>query len=592
MKLVKEISRYLVAPILTIAIFAIFFELWKVDFSLPFFSYSNDALLSVFLIKGIIDNGWYFSNDFVGWPHFNESFFSHDFPVHADFFNFLIIKIFSCFSSNPFFIQNCFFIFTLAFVTFTAFIVLKNFKISDFSAGAISILYSLTHYHFARGTNHLFLSNYAIVPLIIMVGLWIMFGKKFNEKLDLKQPNYFLIALAICIFAATSGIYYALYGCIIFAMAYFLRSIEVGVFFRRDLLSVIIFCLTIIFVLFLLNIPTLNYWMEHGSNQAAMHRDYFQSEFFALKIINLLAPVENHYIEYFANIGGAFNSIALEMESTSENLGLIGAIGFLFLLFWLLVKAFSGNEKILLNYFVKKFSLTKFDQNLITKLAGLNLLIVIFATSGGLVMLMSLYFPLLRSHARFSIFIAFLALFLIAIILDKIFKNAEEKNDNLTKIGVVIVIALALLDQIGSASLKNIQNQRIKSVFNSDKNFIAEIEKNIPQGAMVFELPIVDFPEGKSYGLLRGYLHSTKINWSYPAMKNRETAIWQKWVTSLDFKELVMELKKAGFAGIYIDRNLISSESAKLKKLENYLKLTTKDLEIISQKSDLVFFKI
>ena len=172
--------------------------------------------------------------------------------------------------------------------------------------------------------------------------------------------------------------------------------------------------------------PSFYYWFEHGLNSGAAIRDRDDSEFFGLKISSLFLPAGNHYIEYFAKVRGLFNEYTFEAESACESLGILGSVGFLFLLLWLLGKSFFDEKGSFLQKTIQKFSLKRDEQNLIAHLAGLNLLVVFFATVGGLVMFIAIPFPLIRSHARFSIFIAFLALFLIAIIFDKIIESKKK----------------------------------------------------------------------------------------------------------------------------------------------------------------------
>src|ERR1700759_727462 len=78
---------------------------------------------------------------------------------------------------------------------------------------------------------------------------------------------------------------------------------------------------------------------------------------------------------------------------------------------------------------------------------------------------------------------------------------------------------------------------------------------------MIFQLPYIKFPEAYTpgtmvgYDLLRGYLHSRTLRWSYGETKGRGTDPWYRATAVLPPGELVRELKTAGFAGIYIDRN-------------------------------------
>ena len=150
----KKVFLYLSAPALALAIFTIIFQLWKVDLAQPVFSYEGDGLFGIFVVRTIIDTGWIFSNPSVGFPY---EFVLHDFPIHADFSNFLLLKFFSYFSSNPFLIVNLFFITSFALATLSAFYVLRSFGISYFISLIFAILYSFAPYHFMRSVGHLFL---------------------------------------------------------------------------------------------------------------------------------------------------------------------------------------------------------------------------------------------------------------------------------------------------------------------------------------------------------------------------------------------------------------------------------------------------
>lgn len=597
MKNLKKFLPYLAAPVLALMLFILLLQAWKIDFFQPIFSYSNDSLTSLFEVKNVIDEGWFFSNSFVGLPHITEKFYLHDFPLQADSFHFLLIKIFSYFSSNPFLILNCFFIFTFILISSTAFAALRASDVSNFSAILVSVLYAFTPYHFARNVDHLVLSNYAAIPLVIMVSLWIATGKIRLISIDKKErysfaPNqFFFIAIAISIFVAANGIYYAFYSAVIFIFAWFLRALQGGKFLDENGFAVLVFCFAIFFMLACLYLPSFYYWLEHGANVSVGNRGQYDSEFFGLKISSLFLPIENHYIEYFSNVRKLFNEHTFEAESACESLGVLGSIGFLFLLLWLLGKSFVDEKKSFLQKTIQKFSLKKDEQNLIAHLAGLNLLVVLFATVGGLVMFIAIPFPLIRSHARFSIFIAFLALFLIAIIFDKIIESRKKY----AKIFVTLITFFALLDQVGRVPASSIQSESIKNRFNSDRDFVKKIEQTMPQGAMIFELPTVCFPECIGYDMLIGYLHSKKLRWSFPAMDGREVFDWQKKVSALEFENFIAEIKKAGFEGIYLDRaEFISRKKSwiDLRSLEAKLRLVAKDQMIVSQNLRLVFFRI
>jgi hypothetical protein len=134
--------------------------------------------------------------------------------------------------------------------------------------------------------------------------------------------------------------------------------------------------------------------------------------------------------------------------------------------------------------------------------------------------------------------------------------------------------------------------------FARDLNFVSMVEKNLQQDAKVFILPIFGFigDYGDNYESLALNLHSQNLNWSYPIMKGRATYLWQKKVENLAMKDFVLELKKAGFEGVVIDRqHLISSSKDGKQKLmtwESGLKKLSKNDFMISSDGRWAFLKL
>jgi phosphoglycerol transferase len=59
----------------------------------------------------------------------------------------------------------------------------------------------------------------------------------------------------------------------------------------------------------------------------------------------------------------------------------------------------------------------------------------------------------------------------------------------------------------------------------------------------------------RDYDHLWGYFHSTKLRWSYGAMKTRPIDEWQRRISALPVPELIAELAAAGFTGVTVDGN-------------------------------------
>ncbi len=595
-----KLLKFSLAPLLALVIFVLVFQVWKIDLRLPAFSYNNDALFHLFLNKNIVDTGWFVDNQNIGLPNFGEIFNIYDFPLQLEMLQILIIKFFVCFSDNPFLISNCFFITSFALIALSSFVVFRSFNIGFLTAAVFSVLYAFLPYHFMRNSGHLFLSNYAIVPLAIMVGMWIADNKLViistnkNGQYSISPNRLFFVAVLVSILIAISGVYYAYYSIVIFIFAWVLRVINSENFFGKNCAVAFVLCGLIFAVLLCLYLPTFFYHIDHGFNPHVSGRSARDSELFGLRIINLLLPVDNHYLGYFANFTGFFRDVVSnEWERNSESLGLIGSFGFVFLLLWMIGKSYASDKNSIFSKTIKRLALQKDEQNLLSKLAALNLLSVFFATSGGLVMLVSTTVPILRSHARFCVFIAFISLFAVAIIFDKI---VARKNKFAAAFCLLVVLTFGILDQVGRVSSSTMQSVQMKYKFINDSSFISEIEKSLPPSAMVFVLPIYGFPEedGDNYGSLTAYIHSRNLRWSYPAIAGRESSVWQKKLKNLEFKEFIEALKQQGFAGVYLDRSQYSSSYSdkKLSELERQFKSVATAPMMVSKNSNLVFFKI
>jgi phosphoglycerol transferase len=132
--------------------------------------------------------------------------------------------------------------------------------------------------------------------------------------------------------------------------------------------------------------------------------------------------------------------------------------------------------------------------------------------------------------------------------------------------------------------------EQVARDFRSDANFVAKIESSVPAGSPIFQLPMMRYiispPFGRfnNYQLLRGYLHSKSLRWSFGAMIGRQADQWQQDnVVDHPLATVVENLKSKGFAGIYLDRRAFPNdnlERALVKMLGN---------EMVSDDQALVF---
>lgn len=575
----KNILAYVASVVICILILIWVMELWKADLSVPF-RYNGDALLSGMSIKGIVDNGWYLHNKFIGMPTGHDAY---DYPS-ADNYHFLLIKIISYFSSNYAVIMNLYFLLTFPLTTLTSLFVFRQFNISYVSSIVISLLFTFLPFHFMRGQSHIFIAAYYMIPLMVMVILWVYIDKSFllnydsdSGKLKFELNSKTIASIVICLLVASAGLYYAFFACFFLLVA----GMQVLLLKRKkhDLLIIEILIGLIVVGTFANIMPNMVYVHNHGMNTEAVQRSPVESEMFGIKIDQLLMPVDGHRLSYIAALKNKYNSIApLVNENSSSSLGLIGSIGFLILIGRLFYKHPMNSDK-----------------GIKDNLSILNMSAVLLATIGGFGFFFALIIPGIRSYNRISIYIAFFALFAVNLLLDDLYKKYVKTKVSryLYYILLGIILVIGILDQSNKSMVP--RYDLLKSEYVNDSEFVSQVESSVPVDAMIFQLPYLSFPENLQvkkmgdYELFRGYLHSKHLRWSYGAMKGREGDAWQREVAAKPLNEFLETLSFAGFDGIYIDRSGYEDKGA---GVEAGLSSLLNAEPLVSANNRLVFFNM
>jgi phosphoglycerol transferase len=123
--------------------------------------------------------------------------------------------------------------------------------------------------------------------------------------------------------------------------------------------------------------------------------------------------------------------------------------------------------------------------------------------------------------------------------------------------------------------------------------FVKKVEVVAGPDALVFQLPVVPFPENppvvnmSDYEHLRGYLHSESLQWSYGGVKGRADSEWQLSLPK-DAKSLVAKLKEQGFDAVWIDRRGYEDRG---ESLLNTLTNSGQALSVASESTYLVLLR-
>jgi len=515
------------------------------DLGVPYL-YHYDFLYNSTLVKGILDHGWVLTNPSLGAP---GGLAMHDYPEVANV-NFLMMKLIALFTSDWAKVINLFYVLTFPLAAVSALYVFRQFRVPLPVALTGSLLFAFAPYHYLR-LHHLVYTNYAFIPLVTLVLLWIMSGKRLIVFRDADSGRWkfnirsgpALGCIVIALLVSGSVIYYSFFSCFFLLVAGavgYLNRRNAGALFTSWILIGVI-CAGVALQM----TPSWIYKMSHGSNPLVVLRSPKETEEYGLKIAQLLLPVAKHRVTWMGQLRDRYDRTApLNNENRFVSLGLAGSVGFLALLIGLLRR-----------------TVNKDGDDLKFNLAGLNISALLLGTVGGFSSLFAYWVNAqIRAYNRISIFIEFFAIFALVLFLayvyEKFLRTRFSPIVGYAMCGVILV--LGLLDQ--TPTTFKTPYPLIKEQFAEDASFFKRIEQSLPEGAMVFQLPFVGFPISKGpsrmvpYDHVRGYLHTSTVKWSYGAITGRKTNIWQQSVSLLPVKDMVDILVLSGFHGIYLDR--------------------------------------
>lgn len=547
------------------------------DWYIPFKYADGDCFYAISFVRRLMDGAWYSNSEYIGFPFGSDLL---DYPS-SDSGNFAVLKTFLILTHNLVLTFNLYSLLGFSIIAIVSYWVLQKLQLSNILSLAAAVIFTFLPFHFVRLSvhTHIFLCWYLSVPIFT----W--FAYKIYSKgslfFQLNRGYTQIIAIVITLLVSSCfGVYYAFFSILNFLGSGIVGSLKWGS--CRNIFSALIATVIIVAGVSLNIAPNINFWFKNGFNQDAVIRYPFESELYGLKMTQMLLPHEDHRSFRLLNILKEYEKTPfLVNENSSSSLGAIGTIGFLTLLV------------VFLFYPFLKFQI----DDRIQLFAFLTIFLFFFTTVGGISSIFSTFItPMLRAWNRASIFINFFSIVSFFILLEIIIKKVSNSK---YLIGNLVAIAL-LFTAFGlwEQSLAFVDNKAYlkatKELFLSDKNFIEKIERVIPGGA-VYQLPYMPFPEVASvnnlasYGLFRGYIHSSSLHWSYGGMKGRKGDLFFRNLATQPLLNQIRTIKSLGFNGIYIDRRGYTDRA---KTVEAELRKILSVKPLVSKDKNLVFFLI
>jgi hypothetical protein len=540
----RRLAGYAFFIALSIGILAAGLRLDRADLRAPF-NYQGDALLILPMVKATLEQGSHWRTDRLGAPGVQEL---HDFPV-VDHLHFGMIWLLGRVWSDPVVVFNLFHLLTYPLTVLTAMVVGRQVGLSIPAAGCAAILFAFLPYHQVRGQGHYFLAAYYVVPLTCLLVFWLVRGRLPFFRPEVEGYRFApwsrdgLAAVVLAALTASSGAYYAFFGCAFLVLA----GVSAAILFRswRALASTGLVIALIVVGGILNHAPAIIHQFRYGANPAPHARQPEEAEEYGLKLTHLLLPISGHNSRVLARIQSAYDSPErlLQNENRTATLGLVGSAGFLALLGTILLPVRKGWP--------------------LGPLAVLTLFGTLLGTIGGLGAIFAEFVsPQVRAYNRVAVYLAYFALLTACWLPDRILLTRFGWSRWLHGPVFLSLVALGVWDQTGQLWFRPAvadERDRQADAFRADADFFARVEESYPQGA-IFMLPFVPYPETFAVGKLsgydhaRGYLHTRTVRWSFGAMKGREVDQWQREVATARTPDLVRRLVVMGFDGVFVDR--------------------------------------
>jgi hypothetical protein len=409
-------------------------------------------------------------------------------------------------------------------------------------AGACA--FSLSPFFFHRSLSHLTLTFYWPIPLAILAVTW-----AFGERGIDPGSRRFWVAAVVAVITGLHNIYFAA----LFAQFLALACLTQGL--QRRAPRAAAACLVLLTLLLATVVADNANILIHAARQGpvvdSLLRPYGNLERYALKPIELLLPLGEAGIVPWHSAGSIYLRSALfRGELGSAYLGLAGVLSLVGLA---VATASAGLSR---------------PRRPVPGAALALAWILAYAVVGGLNGLVGLAgFVWLRATNRTSIWILALVL-LWAVVANS--RAAWTRRRTASLLAAILLTALTLADQLPPRT-RSSAIQAVSASLASDATFTRSLESALPASAMLFQLPVVDYPEGQrirgatDYEHLRPYLHASQLRFSYGSDKGGARDEWQRRAEALEPQALADALERIGFSGLLINRKAYEDGAAALR---------------------------
>ncbi|HSD27357.1 MAG TPA: hypothetical protein VLL75_08630 [Vicinamibacteria bacterium] len=500
------------------------------------FSYQEDGLVLTVLVKAVAEDGPLhftrlgapFGADFVDWGF-------------GGWLIFLVTTPLVALVGHAGAAINVYWLLTVAAAGVSAAWVFRRLAVPAGVAFVSGVLYALLPWTFYRQVGHIALAHLFVPPLCL---LCLRVAGARAEAFDRGER---WITLVACLLQGLDMIYSAFFAFVLLAAALPMGWLKTRrpALARAGALGLLLLAAGAAIPL----VPSALYWARHGRNERLAYKTVADADRYGLKLRHLLLPIDDHPLAPFRAVAARERAARFpeENENRDARLGLFGSVGLLALL-GLALGRVSG-------------ALRGRDEDLDVP-AALTIVALLVAQIGGLGSIFNLLVvPDVRAYNRMSPFIALFAFLATAVLVSRLTRRLEasaEARPAFLGAGLVALLAFGVADQVPWASLYATRAGSAPR-FAEDEEFVLRLERLLPAGAMVFQLPHASLPVNAPrpprapWDPAKAYLSSRTLRWSFGALLGR-TDPWHRSIEKLPPREMVERLALAGFSGIWVDR--------------------------------------
>jgi hypothetical protein len=554
------------AGLIAVAIAGWAYRIWDQSLGVPLNNYW-DSLQSANGVKTIATQGWFVThNERMGAP-FGRT--NADWPTSGESIQRSVIGVASVFTDNLGYLVNGYFFFGFFLVASVSFLVVRSLRFSPLVAGAVAVVYSMLPYHFFHWESHLLRSAYYSAPIGALIVLWVLSyrsallkdsevtGRSWSAiRANVRWGRIaVLVGLGVVVgLSETMTLFFTCGALLVAAVLVAVRDRSAGVLVPAALVLgffVVIFGLALV--------PNLLHWSEEGRNTSAVNHPPAAQERFGLKISQMVLPAGTHRLEVFRELQSDAAKNTRVPSEGGQSLGLLGAGGMLVLTAIVLTRGVPWRSRAPVG-----------DREVLLRHSGLLVMVLILlGTISGYALLAGVAgFTQVRTWNRVVVLIGFFGLVAVGVCAEWAIRRFGRSRTTRRVLAVcipLVVLGIGVWDT--AVPYRSQQAAQLPNV-NAIRALADQIERDLPAGAAVFQLPVVPYPEGGSRGRMQDYeellpiLWSDDLRFSYGGNKGRPEADWQRAVDSGDPGPQLLGLRGLGFDGILVDTWLYDDSGA------------------------------